>query len=469
MNRLLFIGLYCLLLPELHAQVYQGLQVPFNLGRFGNTSPITQASGLALDPNGTSLWTHNDQGNPTTSIYKFLPATGNQAVTLQKAVNILSVSNLDWEDLAKDGNGNIYVCQIGKNCNENSDPEECPNRFVFKIHKIPLATLNHPDSTSVTPHTYYYKYPLSGYDANNCQPDDTVFVNSEAAIWYEGALYVFTKNIWSKSTNNCGGWQEGYCYLFKINLTEGSSMQNPIVATYKGKVNLKINPNEPAAKYQVTAAAISPDSSTLALTTYGRVWLFRHFTADSFFNGTSMYAEYSASGSDTITRGYEGIEFKNNRYLDICVDGLNGRVSGLLIDSIALWVRTTADAGPGSLRYAALCANTNDTLRFKPALYTDTIHLSSGPVTFNDDIMLIQSTGQHIYIEANETPVLSIATGLDILINNIRILCGDSEESGVINHGHLSLMNVEINQLDPQHPGITNMGFLQIGGVCHIK
>ncbi|MBK9104597.1 MAG: hypothetical protein IPL92_08495 [Saprospiraceae bacterium] len=468
MNRLLFIGLYCLLLPELHAQVYQGLQVPFNLGRFGNTSPITQASGLALDPNGTSFWTHNDQGNPTTSIYKFLPATGNQAVTLQKAVNILSVSNLDWEDLAKDGNGNIYVCQIGKNCNENSDPNECPNRFVFKIHKIPLATLNHSDSSSVTPHTYYYKYPLSGYDVNNCQPDDTVFVNSEAAIWYQGALYVITKNIWSKSTNNCGGWQEGYAYLFKVNLTEGSTMQDPIVANYKGKFNLKINPNEPAAKYQVTAAAISPDSSTLALTTYGRVWLFRHFTADSFFNGTSMYVDYSGTGLDTITRGYEGIEFKNNHYLDVCVDGLNGRISGILIDSITLWVKHAGDAGPGSLRNAALCANSGDTIKFKSSLILDTIHLSTGPIVFNKNVRLCQPAGQHVFVESGNSSILSISSGLEIILSHIRFLSGDPIESGIINAGYLYLEDVEITQWSHQYPALTNTGYVFFRGTCSL-
>ena len=469
MNRLFFIGLYCLVLPGLHAQVYQGLQVPFNLGRFGNTSPITQASGLALDPNGSSFWTHNDQGNPTTSIYKFLPTTGNQAVTLQKEVNILSVTNLDWEDLAKDDNGNIYVCQIGKNCNENSDPEECPNRFVFKIHKIPLATLNHPDSNSVTPHTYYYKYPLSGYDANNCQPDDTVFVNSEAAIWYQGALYVFTKNIWSKSTNNCGGWQEGYVYLFKVNLTEGSTMQNPIVATYKGKVNLKINPNEPTSKYQVTAAAISPDSSSLALTTYGRVWLFRHFTADSFFNGTSIYVDYSGTGSDTITRGYEGIEFRNNHYLDVCVDGLNGRISGILIDSIALWVKHDGDAGPGSLRNATQCANTGDTLLFKSTIILDTIHLSSGQLIFNRNVCMIQPVGQHVYIQSGTSPVMEVSPEKEIRLKNIRILCSDPNEDALINHGNLFLTDVQIEHMNQLHHGISNHGFIQISGFCSLK
>ena len=466
MHRLLFISLLYLYWSGLHAQVYQGLQVPFNLGRFGNVSPITQASGLAIDPNGVSLWTHNDQGNPSTSLFKFLPTTGNQMVTIQKEVNILNVINHDWEDLAKDDIGNIYVCQIGKNCNENSDPEECPNRFIFKIHKVPLATLNHPDSVSVTPQTYFFKYPLTGYDDNNCQSGDTVFVNSEAAIWYNGAIYVFTKNIWSKPTNNCGGWVNGYTYYFKIDLTEGSSMENPIVATYKGKINLKANPNDIAAEYQVTAAAISPDESTLALTTYGRTWLFRHFTNDSFFGGTSMYVDYSTTGSDTITRGYEGIEFKNNDYIHLCVDGVNGRISGLLVDSIALWIKQDGDTGPGSLRHAALCAGNGDTLKFKSSLILDTIHLSSGPVVFNDDVRVIQSAGQTVFIESSTSPVFSISAGAEIMFRHLHILSGVSDQSGLINAGSLYLEDVEITHAGSQYPGLYNSGFLSLKGNC---
>jgi hypothetical protein len=155
--RVLFIHFFVFFTAVLYAQVYQGLILPDNRGRFGTTSPITQASGLALDPNGTSYWTHNDQGNPSTDVYKILPATGNQQITIQKTVEVLNVTNLDWEDMAKDDAGNIYLCQIGKNCNALSDSLECPTRFIFKIHKLPFATLNHPDSLSVTP-----KHIISG-------------------------------------------------------------------------------------------------------------------------------------------------------------------------------------------------------------------------------------------------------------------------------------------------------------------
>jgi hypothetical protein len=183
MKNILFLLLISLFAAPALAQIYQGLAVPDNKGRWGATSEITQASGLALDANGVSFWTHNDQGNATNKVYKFFPVTAQLPITLQKQVTVLNTLNLDWEDLAKDDAGNIYLCQIGKNCNALSDPLECPGRFIYKIHRLPLATLNHADSTSVTPETFYFKYPLTGYDINNCNPNDTVFVNGEAAIF----------------------------------------------------------------------------------------------------------------------------------------------------------------------------------------------------------------------------------------------------------------------------------------------
>jgi hypothetical protein len=237
--------------------------------------------------------------------------------------------------------------------------------------------------------------------------------------------------------NNCGGWVEGNTYYFKVNLTEGSTMENPIVAIYKGKFNLKPNPNDVAAEYQATAAAISPDHSTLSLTTYGRLWLFRHFTGDSFFNGASMYVDYSSTGLDTITRGYEGLEFKNNHYVDLCVDGVNGRVSGILLDSIALWIKHAGNAGPGSLRNAALCGNAGDTLRFKPSLYNDTIQLTTGPVLFNKDVRIVQNTGQHVSIYSLNSAVFNIPVNREIYLKNISLLSNATLESALINHGTL--------------------------------
>ncbi|MEP6646025.1 MAG: hypothetical protein ABJC12_02975 [Saprospiraceae bacterium] len=468
MYRLAIILPILLLFNTIHAQVYQGLVVPDKKGRFGPTSEITQASGLALDNNGISLWTHNDQGNATTKVYKILTASGETTITIQKEVNILNAQNLDWEELANDNTGNIYLCQTGKNCNANSDPVECPPRFIFKIHKLSLASLNNPDSNSVTPLTYYFKYPLTGYDVNNCHVSDTVFVNCEAVIWYGGAIYLFTKNIWSKVTNNCGGWIDGYTYLFKLNLNNGSSMQNPLVAQYMGKVNLKMSPTEDPAKYNVTAAAISPDLTILSMTTYGRIWQFRNFTGDQFFSGTGIYNDYSSTGLDTITRGYEGLEFMNNHYVTLCVDGVNGRLSGIDLDSLALWVRNTNNAGPGSLRNALLGATEGDTLHFKPSIVNDTIRLTTAPLTFNRNINLIQPNGQPVYLKSFTTNSVNIPTGKIISFKNINIICGNAIDAGILNDGALTIENVKIFNPVLTNKSIHNRGSLIMKGICQL-
>ncbi|HZV70384.1 MAG TPA: hypothetical protein VFG10_12600 [Saprospiraceae bacterium] len=468
MIRQAYILPFILLCHCVFGQVYQGLVVPDKKGRFGTTSEITQASGLALDANGISLWTHNDQGNATTKVYKILTSTGENTITIQKVVNILNAQNLDWEDFAADNAGNIFLCQTGKNCNANSDPLECPNRFIFKFHKLPLASLNHPDSTAVTPVTYFFKYPLTGYDVNNCHPNDTVFVNCEAVIWHNGAIYLFTKNIWSKATNNCGGWTEGYTYMFKLSLTAGSSMANPLVAQYMGKVNLKMSPTEDPAKYNVTAAAISPDHTILSLITYGRIWQFRNFTGDQFFSGTGIYNDYSLTGTDTITRGYEGVEFINNHAVTLCVDGVNGRLSGIDLDSLALWVRNTNNTGPGSLRNALQTATTGDTLRFKSAVVNDTITLTSGPLIFSRNVHLIQPAGQPVVLQSFTTNTITIPVGKSISLKNINIICGNASDAGVLNDGSLTTENVKFYNHIITNKSMHNRGTLLIKGACQL-
>lgn len=424
-----------------YSQVYQGLVVPDRLGRWGNSSPITQSSGLAEDTNPQFIWTHNDQGNSTTILYKVLPAINDQAATIVKSVNILNTENLDWEDLAQDEAGNIYICQIGKNCNANSDPLECPTRFVFKIHKVSMASLNHPDSNDVTPTTYYFKYPLTGYDINNCDSDDTVFVNSEAAVFKDNGIYMFSKNIWSKNTNNCGGWIEGYTYCFRIELAEGSTMENPIVATYHDKFNLKKSSSDIAAKYQVTGADINSAGDNLALITYGRIWQFKDFEGDDFFSGIKINNDYSNNGSDTITRGYEGVTFVNDEDLILGVDGVNGRLSGIHSDSLRSWVRNNADDGPGSLRNAVAASGSGDTIRFEGGIHNSTIELLI-PISTDRSMVISPNVGSQIRIHtASGTSLVCLPEG-DLEVRNLTLSTDSGPDPVVVNYGNLVFRDV---------------------------
>ena len=305
------------------APVLGGNIIVTERGRFANDGIITQSSGLALDPDGVSFWTHNDQADPSTELYNFTPTTGNTNVVLNKTVTI-NAPNLDWEDLTKDDQNNIYIAQTGKNCNTLSGPD-CPSRHIFKIHKMPFASLT--DGATVTPTTYHYKYPLTGYEVSNCSPTDTVFANVEAAIWRNGAIYLFTKSIWSKNTNNCGGWNPStHTYLFKVPLTAGSSETNPIIPTYLGKMQIEVDPADPTNLREITGAAISPDGSRVALSNYGRLFMLEGFTGDNFFAGTHTYYNFVSTTGASQPRAYEGIEFSDNNTLYMSLDQDNGRV-----------------------------------------------------------------------------------------------------------------------------------------------
>ena len=96
----------------------------------------------------------------------------------------------------------------------------------------------------------------------------------------------------------------------------------------------------------------------------------------------------------------------------------------------------------------------------------DTIHLSSGPVVFNDDVRVIQSAGQTVFIESSTSPVFSISAGAEIMFRHLHILSGVSDQSGLINAGSLYLEDVEITHAGSQYPGLYNSGFLSLKGNC---
>jgi hypothetical protein len=298
---------------------------------------------------------------------------------------------------------------------------------------------------------------------NNCDGDDTVFVNGEAAIWYNDALYFFTKDIWSKATNNCGGWINGYTYLFRLQLEEGSSMENPLVAEYLDKTNTRILQSENVNKFKVTGADISPDQSIVSLITYGRIWQFRNFNGDDFFGGTKVYSDFTGTGTDTITRGYEGIAFANNRRVTLCVDGENGRISSIDLDSIALWVRNTNDTGAGSLRNSLQAMSAGDTIRFKPSVILDTISVNT-PLTFLRNTTINQAPGQEVFLRTLTSQAFTVPSGVSVRLANLRLLCNSATFPCITNAGTLDLTNIYLDDGNPLQEILVNTGTVRFYG-----
>ena len=57
-----------------------------------------------------------------------------------------------------------------------------------------------------------------------------------------------------------------------------------------------------------------------------------------------MYVDYSAPDRILSLVGMKDLNLKTI-ITWICVDGVNGRVSGILVDSIALWIKQVGNAG----------------------------------------------------------------------------------------------------------------------------
>lgn len=297
-----------------------------NRGRFPSGSELNQSSGLAIRPD-TTYWTHNDQGMPNSKLYRIKETVAQDPILILDTIDV-TVPNLDWEDLARNGYDKLYLCDIGKNCNANSPPD-CPTRFVFKIYEFEYSDLDNAPEP-LTPITYYFKYEL----VDGCSPTDTVFANTEAAIYHDGAIYLCTKDIWSKPTNNCGSFDPSSTHRFKVTLAPGSTEQSPLIAEYLDALDVEVIDGEEYGHRKILSGSMSPDKQVVALSSSRRLWLLSGFSNDNWFGGTVQYFDYIDSNGSAISRGYEGLEFIDNNNILLSVDGNAGRVSEVDISGL---------------------------------------------------------------------------------------------------------------------------------------
>jgi SdiA-regulated len=187
---------------------------------------VNETSGLALGSKTGNLWTLNDSGNPS-ELYE-VDAVGN----IMTQLKLPKLRNMDWEDLAQDNKGNLFIADVGNNSNQRKD------LTIYKINpKTPdnfeTIRLSYADQTDFPP-----------------LPEQRNF-DCEATVWYKNKLYLFSKN--RSKTNR-------FVKLYSIPDSEGTYVAASSDSVY--------------SKAMVTAADISPDGKTLALLTYGKVLLF---------------------------------------------------------------------------------------------------------------------------------------------------------------------------------------------------
>ncbi len=210
-------------------------------------------------------WTLNDSGGKN----RIFPIDRNGKLyraewykDYQGGVYLAGTLNIDWEEMAVDDQGNIYVCDVGNNANARRD------LCVYQL-KDPYPEYSGSVNYLKKYHIYY--------------PDQTEFpaiqrnFDCEAVFWANDKLYFLTKHRSDTNTK-----------LYRLD-DPNPLAENPLtyLATF-------------AIQGMVTAADVTADGKTLAVLTYDNIWIFSVEEGDDYFNGSIKWLPIAAKQCEAI-------------------------------------------------------------------------------------------------------------------------------------------------------------------------
>ncbi|WP_157530611.1 hypothetical protein [Hymenobacter norwichensis] len=225
---------------------------------------IRESSGLAHGGRPGTYYTHSDAGNPPV-LYLF----NEQGKLLGERE--LPVTNVDWESLAEDNQGNVYVVDAGNNNNSRRD---------LAIYRVKP---DQPDKVGKISFRYADQkaFPPTKEERN---------FDCEASLWHAGKVYLFTKDRAQQSTSKV------------YTLPDQPGTQTAQLLT------------ELSISGEVTGADLSPDSQHLALV--GREMLY-------LYEGNDFAGALKASVKTVSLKGAgqtEGVLFLDNNTLLISTE-----------------------------------------------------------------------------------------------------------------------------------------------------
>jgi hypothetical protein len=184
-----------------------------------------------------TYWTINDSGGGP-RIFA-INASGEtikpEGLKRYRGIQVKGATNIDWEALALDDRGNLYIADFGNNSSLRRN--------------LAIYLLSEPDPKLHTRVAVRRKIPFS-YPEQHRFPEPGRNFDAEALFWAGGHLYFLTKN-----------WTDSQAALYRFDsLFVGTDNKVSHLATlnFGG---------------MVTAADVSDDGSLLAVLTYHHVWL----------------------------------------------------------------------------------------------------------------------------------------------------------------------------------------------------
>lgn len=246
---------------------------------------LPESSGIEIGDS-MQLFSMNDsKGNAT--LYAF-----DTLGTLLRKIKIGNADNVDWEDLAQDTAGNIYIGDLGNNENKRTDlviyrlPP--PATISEKKAEAEIIAFSYENQTMFPPH------------------DSAAHFDCEAFFVFNDSIFLFTKDRAQRS----GG--KTVMYSIPAQLGTHSAQLRGEFPTFKSK-----------QKGAVTAADISPDGSKMALISERTVWVFTEFRGTDFFKGNAEIIDLP------VNYQMEGVVFVNDCLLFLTSEKSGGYFSAL--------------------------------------------------------------------------------------------------------------------------------------------
>ncbi|QRM90952.1 hypothetical protein FG167_03315 [Lacinutrix sp. WUR7] len=242
-------------------------------------SDLNEVSGTEVVSNSDFIWMVNDSGNKPKLFG--LDTKGK----IKKELEI-EAKNHDWEDLASDPEGNIYIGDFGNNESKRK------NLAILKVNASNLQS-----DASVEIERISFKYP----DQEKFPPKKNKrYFDCEAFFYHNNSFYLFTK---SRVKDDFGKTS-----VYKIPANPGMH-EAELLGTYSNCSDLRC---------WITAADISPDGTKMVLLNQKSVLLFTNFKGNDFFNGTIKEFPFSYESQK------EGISFKDNNTVYITDEKAHG-------------------------------------------------------------------------------------------------------------------------------------------------
>lgn len=243
---------FCTCQPEVKQSGFNTVQDGYEITRIGELPTVVEeSSGMVLASGKPSFWVHNDSGSPP-EIYE-VDLQG----TLLSTLYVKGVRNVDWEDIARDDEGNLYIGDFGNN---NSDRRDLA---VYRINPrtadVDRISFRYADQTA---------FPPVKTERN---------FDCEAMFFHRDSLYLFSKN-WGTDDR---------VRMYVLPAQPGDYTVAPRDRVYLNS--------------EVTAADISPDGKTFALLSYGKLFFFGVENGQINFNRPLDCVKVARNQTESVT------------------------------------------------------------------------------------------------------------------------------------------------------------------------